>query len=229
VTHLRKIYTALDAKLRREGRLAWVAEEMGALADPATYLQDPETAWERLRPRTTNRRFLGVLQAVAAWREREAQRINIPRQRLVKDETLLEVAATTPENPADLARARGISEGFAKGRSGLGLIAAVKAGKEAPDDTLPEAPKDRAGPPASPALVALLKVLLAAKSEEHNVAPKLLASSDDLDRLAAGDSADVPALHGWRRDVFGDAALALKGGRLALGVDGKRVKLIPAG
>jgi ribonuclease D len=229
VTHLRKIYTALDAKLRREGRLAWVAEEMGALADPATYLQDPETAWERLRPRTTNRRFLAVLQAIAAWREREAQRINIPRQRLVKDETLLEVAATTPETPADLARARGISEGFAKGRCGLGLIAAVKAGKEAPDDTLPEAPKDRAGPPASPALVALLKVLLAAKSEEHNVAPKLLASSDDLDRLAAGDSADVPALHGWRRDVFGDAALALKGGRLALGVDGKRVKLIPAG
>lgn len=229
VTHLRRIYRALDEKLRREGRLAWVAEEMAALTDPATYRQDPEAAWERLRPRTGNRRFLGVLRALAAWREREAQRINIPRQRLVKDETLLEIAATMPETVPDLARARGISEGFAKGRSGTGLLAAVTAAKALPDDALPEAPKDRAGPPASPALVALLKVLLAAKSEEHHVAPKLLASSEDLDRLAAGDGAEVPALHGWRRDVFGEAALALKAGRLALGVDGKRVKLIPAG
>ncbi len=229
VTHLRKIYTALDAKLRREGRLAWVAEELAALADPATYRTEPEAAWERLRPRTGNRRFLGVLQSVAAWREREAQRINIPRQRLVKDETLLEIAATMPETAADLARARGISEGFAKGRSGAGLIAAVKAGRELPDEALPEAPKDRAGSPASPALVALLKVLLAAKSEEHQVAPRLLASSDDLDRLAGGDGAEVPAMHGWRREVFGEAALALKSGRLALGVDGRKVKLIPAG
>jgi len=229
VTHLRRIYVALDTKLRREGRIGWVAEEMAALADPATYRLEPESAWERLRPRTGNRRFLAMLRAVAAWREREAQRINIPRQRLVKDETLLEIAATTPETPADLARARGISEGFAKGRSGAGLLAAVKAGKEVPDDALPEAPKDRAGPPASPALVALLKVLLAAKSEEHHVAPRLLASSDDLDRLAAGDAEDVPAVHGWRREVFGEAAMALKAGRLALGVDGRKVKLIPAG
>lgn len=229
VTHLRRIYRALDEKLRREGRLAWVAEEMAALADPATYRLDPESAWERLRPRTGNRRFLGVLRAVAAWREREAQRINIPRQRLVKDETLLEIAATTPETVADLARARGISEGFAKGRSGAGLLAAVKAGKELPEAELPEAPKDRPGPPPSPALIALLKVLLAAKSEEHHVAPRLLASSEDLDRLASGDGVDVPAMHGWRREVFGEAAAALKAGRLALGVDGRRVKLIPAG
>jgi len=227
VTHLRRIYLALDARLRREGRLAWVAEEMAALADPATYRQDPETAWERLRPRTANRRFLAVLRAVAAWREREAQRMNIPRQRLVKDETLLEIAATMPETPAELARARGISEGFAKGRLGAGLLAAVKAGREAPEEALPEAPKERPSPPPSPALVALLKVLLAAKSEEHHVAPRLIASSEDLDRIAAGDGAEVPALHGWRREVFGEAALALKAGRLALGVDGKRVKLIP--
>lgn len=227
VTHLRRIYLALDARLRHEGRLAWVAEEMAALAAPATYRQDPETAWERLRPRTTNRRFLAVLRAVAAWREREAQRMNIPRQRLVKDETLLEIAATMPETPAELARARGISEGFAKGRLGAGLLAAVKAGREAPEEALPEAPKPRPSPPPSPALVALLKVLLAAKSEEHHVAPRLIASSEDLERIAAGDGAEVPALHGWRREVFGEAALALKAGRLALGVDGKRVKLIP--
>ncbi|WP_149541286.1 ribonuclease D [Siccirubricoccus phaeus] len=229
VTHLRRIYVALRDRLVREGRLDWVAEEMAVLHDPNTYRTDPDRAWEKLRPRTNNRRFLGLLRAAAAWREREAQRINIPRQRLVKDETLLEVAATGPESVAELARARGISEGFAKGRSGTGLLAAVKAAKALPETELPEAPKDRTGPPASPALVALLKVLLAAKSEEHHVAPKLLASSEDLDRLAAEAEPDLPALHGWRRHVFGEAALELKGGRLALGVEGRRVKLIAAG
>jgi ribonuclease D len=229
VTHLRKIYTALTARLAKEGRLDWVAEEMAVLNEPGTYRTEPENAWERLKPRTTNRRFLGMLQAIAGWREKEAQRINIPRQRLVKDETLLELAATAPETPADLARARGISEGFAKGRSGAGLLAAVKEAKALPDSTLPEPQKERGGPSPSPALVALLKVLLATKSEEHNVAPKLLASSDDLERLATEAHPDLPALHGWRREVFGDAALALKSGRLALGVDGRRIKLIPAG
>ena len=228
VTHLRRIYTALRDRLEREGRLDWVAEEMAALADPATYRIDPETAWERLRPRTHNRRLLGLLRAAAAWREREAQRINIPRQRLVRDETLLELAATGPETPAELARARGISEGFAKGRSGAGLIAAIKAAKALPESELPEPPRERHGPSPSPALVALLKVLLAAKSEEHHVAPKLLASSEDLDRLAAEDRPDLPALHGWRREVFGNAALALKTGKLALGVEGRKVKLIGA-
>jgi ribonuclease D len=228
VTHLRRIYTALQATLAKEGRDSWVAEEMAALHDPATYRQDPDTAWERLRPRTTNRRFLGMLKVLAAWREREAQRINIPRQRLVKDEALLEIAATMPADAASLARARGVSEGFAKGKSGTSLLAAIEAGRALPDDALPEPARERSGPPTSPALIALLKVLLAAKSEEHEVAPKLLANSEDLDRLAAGD-AGVAALHGWRRTVFGEAALALKGGKLALGVEGKRVKLIAAG
>ena len=229
VTHLRRIYTALSTRLEREGRLEWVGEEMAVLNRPETYRADPATAWERLKPRTTNRRFLGLLRAAAAWRELEAQRINIPRQRLVKDETLLELAATGPDNPADLARARGISEGFAKGRSGLGLIAALREAKALPDSAMPEAPKDRGGPSPSPALVALLKVLLAAKSEEHNVAPKLLANSDDLDRLATEAEPDLPAMRGWRREVFGEAALALKAGRLAVGVEGRKIKLIAAG
>ncbi|WP_135469996.1 ribonuclease D [Crenalkalicoccus roseus] len=229
VTHLRKIYAGLTARLEREGRMEWVAEEMAALADPATYRVDPETVWERLRPRTHNRRFLGLLRAIAAWREREAQRINIPRQRLVKDETLLEIAATAPETPAELARARGISEGFAKGKSGASLLAAIREAKALPDSALPEAPRDRAGPAPSPALVALLKVLLAAKSEEHHVAPRLIASGEDLDRLAAEATPDLPVLHGWRREVFGEAALALKSGRLALGVEGRRVTLVRPG
>ena len=226
VTHLRVIYQKLVEQLSREGRLDWVAAEMAALQDPAGYIQAPETAWEKLRPRTGNRRFLSILRAVAAWREREAQRINIPRQRLVKDETLLEIAATTPSNAAELARARGISEGFAKGKSGLSLVAAIAEARALPDAALPEMRENRPGPVASPALVALLKVLLAAKSEAHNVAPRLLANSEDLDRLATEAAPDVPALKGWRREVFGEAALALKAGRLALGVDGRRVKLI---
>ena len=228
MTHLRRIHTALSARLEREGRAAWVAEEMAELADPATYRTDPETAWERLRPRSHNRRFLGVLKAIAAWREREAQRVNIPRGRLVKDETLLELAATTPATAAELARARGVSEGFAKGKSGAGLLAAIAEAKLVPESALPEVPKERAGANASPALVALLKVLLAAKSEEHGVAQKLLANSDELERLAAGEEG-LPSLHGWRREVFGDAALSLRAGRIALGVEGKRVRLIAAG
>ena len=229
VTHLRVIYRALTERLQREGRLAWVAEEMGALAEPGTYLADPEAMWERLKPRTTNRRYLGMLRAAAAWREREAQRINIPRQRLVKDETLLEIAATAPEDAIALSRARGISENFARGKSGAGLLAAIAAAKALPDAELPEAQKERAGPVASPALVALLKVVLAAKSEEHHVAPKLLANSEELDRLAAEANPDVPSLHGWRREVFGNAALDLKSGRLAVGVDGRKIKLIGVG
>ena len=228
VTHLRRVYTGLRERLSREGRLDWVAEEMAALTDPAGYRVDPETAWERLKPRTQNRRALGVLRAAAAWREREAQRVNIPRQRLVRDETLLELSATAPTTPAELARARGVSEGFARGRSGAGLLAAVETAKALPDSLLPEPPRDRQGPSPSPALVALLKVLLAAKSEEHDVAPRLLANGEELDRLATEDAPEVPALRGWRREVFGEAALALKRGRLALGVDGRRVKLIGA-
>ena len=184
--------------------------------------------WERLRPRTNNRRFLGVLRAITAWREREAQRVNIPRQRLLKDEALLELAATAPETPEALARARGITRGFAEGKSGQSLIAAVGEAKKLDDEALPEVPRGKDGPRPSPALVSLLKVLLAAKCEQHHVAPKLIASSEDIDRLAVEDEPDLQALHGWRREVFGNDALALKTGRIALGVDGKRIKLIPA-
>lgn len=227
VTWLRPVYEKLRARLEHEGRLEWVAEELATLADASTYRPDPETMWERLRPRTSNRRYLGMLKALAAWREREAQRINIPRQRLLKDETLLEIAAMMPDGPAALLRARGVSKGFAEGRSGASLLAAVKAAKEVPDDALPEPARGRDGPRPSPALVSLLKVLLAAKCEEHHVAPRLVASSEDIESLAADDGAEVPALHGWRRTVFGEDALALRAGRVALGVEGKRIQLLP--
>ena len=228
VTYLHTAYLRLRERLEREGRTEWVAEEMEVLARPETYRADPDAMWERLRPRTANRRLLGVLRATAAWREREAQRVNIPRQRLLRDESLLEVAATAPATAEALARCRGVTRGFAEGRSGTGLLAAIAAAAALPEEALPEAPRGREGPRPSPALVSLLKVLLAAKCEQHDVAPKLVASSEDVDRLAVEEEPDVPALSGWRRGVFGEDALALKRGEVALGVAGNRVKLIGA-
>jgi ribonuclease D len=227
VTHLREVYVRLSRRLEQDNRLAWVAEEMAILNNPATYRGDPETAWERLRPRTTNRRLLHCLKEVAAWREKEAQRVNIPRQRLIKDEALLEIAATAPANAESLARVRGVSRGFAEGRSGAALLEVLAAARRVPDADLVAAPQQRDTVRPSAALVSLLKVLLAAKSEQHNVAARLVASSDDIDRLALEENPDIQALNGWRREVFGNDALLLKQGRVALGVDGRRVKFIP--
>ena len=229
VTHLRDVYEALCAKLRADDRLEWVGEEMAILHDPATYRIEPSVAWERLRPRSNNRRFLGRLKALAAWREAEAQRLNIPRQRLVKDEAVLEIAATAPGTAEDLARARGISRGFAEGKSGQSILALIAENEALADDAMPLPPVPRETPRPSAALVSLLKVLLAAKCEQHHVAPKLVANSDDIDRLASEERPNVPAMHGWRFDVFGSDAQALKRGEIALGVDGRRIKLIAVG
>jgi ribonuclease D len=226
VTHLRDIYLRLSQRLEQDNRLGWVAEEMAILNNPATYRTDPETAWERLRPRTTNRRLLYCLKEVAAWREKEAQRVNIPRQRLIKDEALLEIAATAPASAEALARVRGVTRGFADGRSGTALLEVLAAARRVPDAELPALTQSRETARPSAALVSLLKVLLAAKSEQHHVAPRLVASSEDIDRLALEEVPDVPSLHGWRREVFGTDALLLKQGHIALGVDGRRVKLI---
>jgi ribonuclease D len=229
VTHLRDVYEALCTRLAADNRLDWVKEEMAFLHEPSTYRVDPETAYERLRPRSANRRFLGQLRALAAWREREAQRVNIPRQRLVKDEALLEIAATAPANAEELGRARGISKGFAEGKSGQAMLAVIETARALPETALPSPPTPRDTPRPSGALVSLLKVLLAAKCEQHHVAPKLVANSEDIDRMAAEDRPDIPAMHGWRFDVFGNDAQALKRGEIALGVDGRRIKLISVG
>ncbi|PPQ32741.1 ribonuclease D [Rhodopila globiformis] len=227
VTYLRQVYLRLKQRLEQEGRLGWVAEEMAILNNPETYRTDPDTAWERLRPRSTNKRFLYILKEIAAWREREAQRVNIPRQRLVKDEALLEIAATAPASAEALSRVRGVTRGFAEGRSGTSLLDVLAAARRVPDADLAPAPQQRDSARPSAALVALLKVLLAAKCEQHHVAPRLVASSEDIDRLAMEEEPDIHALHGWRREVFGDDALRLKQGRIALGVNGRKVRLIP--
>jgi ribonuclease D len=227
VTWLRPVYRRLRDRLVEERRLSWVAEEMAILTNPATYRTDPETAWERLKVRGNNRRFLAMVRTLAAWREQEAQRINIPRQRLLKDETLMEIAAVAPTNPEMLSRARGITRGFAEGRTGASLLEAAAATIALPEAALPAAPRQRDTARPSAALVQLLKVLLMARCEENQVAPKLIASSDDIDRIASEEAPEVPALNGWRRTVFGDDAIALREGRVALGVDGKRIRMIP--
>jgi len=227
VTHLRPVYEKLLARLRVDGRMDWVAEEMAELANPATYRVDPEKAWERLKPRTGNRRQLAIIQHVAAWREREAQRINIPRQRLLKDEQIPELAVIAPTDAEALLRARGINAGFATGKSGLSLLAAIATAKSLPEDALPRTDRVRDSQRPSPALVSLLKVLLAACAEQNNVAPRLIASSEDIEALALDETADNPVLHGWRSDMYGQDALRLIRGEIALSTQGKRIKIIP--
>lgn len=230
VTWLRLVYERLVKKLEQEKRLEWVSAEMAELADPATFRADPEKQWERLRARTNNRRMLGILRAVAAFREREAQRVNVPRQRLLKDESLLEIAATVPATVDDLTRVRGVTRGLAEGRTGLGLLEAVKTAQALPDSELPRLPKGRSkdAPRPSPALMALLKVLLTTCCEDHDVAPKLVASMDDLEALALDPTVPNPVLSGWRKRIFGDSALALRNGEIALAVKKGRVTLTPS-
>lgn len=231
VTWLRVVYEKLASKLAQDGRLEWVAAEMAELEEPSTFLPDPERQWERLRARTGNRRMLGILRAVAALREREAQRLDVPRQRLIRDESLLEIAATVPTTLEALARVRGVTRGLAEGRTGQALLDAVRQAQALPDSQLPRLPKGRGkdGPKASSSLVAMFKVLLAACCEEHDVAPKLVASQDDLEALAIDPSQAGAVLTGWRARVFGNAAVALRDGRVALVVRDGRVVSLPVG
>ena len=226
VTHLRVVYERLVERLGREGRLDWVAQEMAALADPATYRVDPEDAWRRLRLRTGNARQLALIQAIAAWREREAARVNIPRQRLIRDEQIPELAAIAPEDAADLVRVRGITKGFAEGRSGASLLAAMAKARALPEQDLPETSRGREQARPAPALVALLKVLLAESADRHHVAARLIASSEDIDQLARDETPELACLAGWRAEVFGRDALRLKRGEVALAARGRRIEVI---
>ncbi len=226
VTHLRVVYEKLSARLRVDGRMDWVAQEMAVLNSPDTYRVDPAKAWERLKLRTNNRRQLALVQAIAAWREREAQRINIPRGRLLKDEQIPEIAGLAPENAEALVRARGISAGFANGKSGVSLLAAIAEAKAMAEIDLPKMERQRDSQRASPALVALLKVLLSAAAEQNNVAARLLAGAEEIEALALDETAPNPILEGWRREMFGQDALRLIRGEIALSTKGKRIRII---
>ncbi len=226
VTHLRPVYERLHRRLENTGRAAWLDEEMAALTDPATYRIDPRSAWTKLKTRSTNPRYLAVLRELAAWREAEAMRRDLPRGRVLRDDILFDIAGHAPQDPTQLGRGRGIPRGFAESRAGKGVLAAVGHGLAVPDADCPTPPA-RPQPTAGAAAVAeLLRVLLKHKCAAHHVAQKLVASSEDLALIAAGDGADVPALHGWRRDLFGDDAIAVKQGRLALAMRDGKIALI---
>jgi len=219
VTHLRVVYEALAKQLERTGRTGWVAEEIEALQDPALYKLDPTLAWKRLKPRTTNKRFLAILASLAEWREREAQTRDLPRNRVIKDEALMEIAAHPPAEAAGLDHIRAVPKGFAASRLGKSLLEALAKGQDAPppDGIEPERPRRKREP--SPSSIDLLKTLLRLRAEEAGVAPRLIANADDIERIAAHEDQGVAALTGWRADVFGRDAKALRDGKLAIALE----------
>jgi ribonuclease D len=227
VVHLRTVYERLQRVLGKNGRAAWFAEEIAGLVDPSIYRTEPTEAWRRFRLRgRADRRFLGVLRALAAWREEAAQQRDLPRGRIMKDEAVLEIAAHMPKTIEALARTRSLGRGIAEGKLGREILDAVAAGLSDPAPP-PAMPAKMEPPPGIGPLIELLRVLLKQRCEDHEVAQKLVASSDDLEAIAADDNAPVPALHGWRRTIFGDDALALKHGRLALTAGNNRIELVP--
>ncbi len=226
VTHLRDIYVKLTGELEKRGRNDWVVEEMRVLTSPDTYRQEPERAWERFRNRVRKPKELAVLMTVAAWREREAQARDVPRSRVLKDDSLFDIALTGPKTVEALGAMRSIPKGWERSRDGMALVEAVQAGLAIDPRTLPPIEKHRPQSQSQSATVELLKVLLKMVAEKHHVAAKVVATSDDLDRIAEDDDADVGALKGWRRELFGEKALALKHGKLALAIERGRVTAV---
>ena len=223
VTHLRDVYVKLAALLEKRNRSHWVQDEMAVLTSADTYRQMPEDAWKRVGGRIRKPRDLAVLIEVAAWREREAQSRNVPRSRILKDEALAEIAVQAPDSPEKLSAVRMIPKGWERSKPGLDLIEAVKAGMVRDHATLPAMAPPRMAANGASATVELLKVLLKMVAEKQGVAAKVIATTDELDLIADSDEADVPALHGWRRELFGEKALALKQGKLALAIEKGKV------
>jgi ribonuclease D len=227
VIHLRTVYERLQQRLARNGRSSWFAEEMAALTDAALYRAEPDESWRRFRLRGRgDSRFLAVLRALAAWRERAAQQRDLPRGRILRDEALIEIASHAPQGVEALARTRGLGKGIAEGKLGREILDAVALGIADPDPPGPIAQKPQ-NPPGLGPLIELLRVLLKQRCEDFEVAQKLVASADDLEAIASDDAAPVAALHGWRREVFGADALALKHGTLALTAGRNRIELVP--
>ena len=227
VTHLRTIYSKIARRLEKNGRSHWLAEEMALLSNPETYRLEPANAWKRLKTRSTDRRYLAILRALAEWRESEAQRRDVPRNRVLRDEQLYDIAGRAPTSEEELAHTRGLDRSLARGRIGKAILEAVGKALALDKTALPEPPPRVDLPAGLTPIVDLLRVLLKARCEQHDVAQKLVANSSDLELLAADDKAPVAALQGWRFEVFGKDALALKHGELALAVKGKKTVLVP--
>lgn len=229
VIHLIPVHRKLAARLRSTGRGEWLAEEMAALIDPANYSTDPKHAYRRIKRRSGNGRTLAVLRELAAWRERDAQTRDVPRAWVLRDEALLEIAHHTPTDVDELARTRGLARRFAESAAGEAVLKTVARGLSTPQAEWPEADLKREAPRGVAAVADLLKVLLKMKCDEADVAQRLVASSEDVELIAAlGEDADVPALHGWRRQVFGEDALKLRAGEIAVIVRGRKLALVPA-
>ena len=225
VTHLRVIYEFLSAQLAKSGRLPWVEEELGILLDPATYTTTPEEAWLRVKTRTTSGRFLAVVKELARFRESYSQGQNVPRSRVMKDDALLELASTRPATHEELGRSRLLLREGRKSEIADGILAAIKAGMDTRPEDLPKPDLSREQLQVNPALADLLRVLLKAKSEDLGVAAKLIASASDLDAIAAGER-DLDALKGWRAEAFGDDAMRLCRGEIALTAKGSEVRVV---
>ena len=227
VVHLRTVYEKLQQRLALNSRASWFAEEMAGLTDPATYRSDPRDAWRRFRLRgRVDPRFFGVLRELAAWRETAARQRNLPRGRIMRDEAVLEIAAHIPKTIEVLARTRSLGKGVAEGKLGSEILEAVQRGLSEAAAVAPPSPAKADVPAGVGPLIELLRVLLKQRCEEHQVAQRLVASAEDLEMIAANDDAPVPALSGWRHEIFGRDALAVKNGRLALTVRGNRVALV---
>lgn len=226
VTHLRPAYEKLRARIEENGRIAWVEQEMIDLAAPEKYEVRPEEAWRRLKPKRNQPRFLAVLQAVAAWREREAMNRDLPRNRVVRDEVINQIAARPPDSPKALSRVRGLPKGFVDGKLGRGLMEAIDDGMDLPEDQAPDLPPVPELPSGVGPLMDLLKVLLKYKCDRHQVAQKLVATVPELEAIAADDNADVPSLKGWRRELYGEDALRLKRGEIALAAGRGQVRIV---
>lgn len=226
VTYLREIYERLSAELERTGRQGWVAEEMALLTDPATYEMPPEDAWRRIKLRSGSSRFLARVQALAKWREEEARRRDVPRSRIAKDNVLTEVAAHPPARIEQLDEIRGLSKGFHKSGAGRGLWKALEDAEAIPDSELPPRRRDDRDKSPAPPVTELLKLLLKLRCREAGVASRLVASADEIEAIARDDGADVKPLKGWRYELFGRDALALKHGRLAIAATRGDVEII---
>lgn len=226
VIYLAQLYPKLRDRLQKEGRLIWVAEEMAALTNPALYDTDPDIAWKRLKPRRFTAKYLAAFKATAAWRERTAQERDQPRSRILKDDAIDEIATQVPLDAEAFNRLRSVPKGFATSKYGPDLIAALKEAVRDPEAYAPKLEKPAQQAQAPGAVIELLKVLLKARSEDAKVAPKLIATVADLEQIALDDNADVEALQGWRRKVFGEDALKLKRGELALVLEGTRVRVV---
>ncbi len=225
VTHLRDIYEYLNERLQRSGRSKWVSEELSTLTTPDTYITDPDDAWMRIKTRTNSGKFLAVVRELARFREAYAQKNDIPRSRIMKDDAILELASTKPSDHKDLGRSRLLLREARKGEIADGILTAVKAGVNCPPEDMPKVADSNDKLKVNPALADLLRVLLKAKTAESDVAQKLIASANELDAIAAGQR-DVAALRGWRKEVFGNDALRLCDGEIALTAKGEKVRII---